>query len=427
MSLPSDASAWPTDRLSDEAVRAIQTCRKHGKAAARHAWQAGAYLSILHARLVKGRKWAAWLHRHEEVVSEDTARRYILLYERTGGRAAGLDGMTLTEAYAAFGITRFTEAASTPPGSNGDGSIHGHERLEADHRRQSSHETPILNGFNGNHHHPVVPNDLEEPADTLAGIGEKAILRAAKEIRQRQNAGRLRRQREREEAARAQRGGKRTWVVTADQRVARCHAVIADPPYGISGEPWEPEDLEGYTREWCGRWSKCGADLVAIFWSQGKLFEGRRWFDESLSGYTFQQVLTWHANNNGAHKSRRWLKQSWEPIFLYRRGGSDRLILAEDKAWSGDLHNLDCYVAPVPQVNYSGHDLKQHPTQKPVSVMRWLVHALSEPGEMVATPFCGVAPCGVAAVQLGRKYHGIEIDERYRRIAEGRIAMYGMA
>jgi DNA modification methylase len=39
-------------------------------------------------------------------------------------------------------------------------------------------------------------------------------------------------------------------------------------------------------------------------------------------------------------------------------------------------------------------ELKQHPCQKPVAVMRWLIHALSEPGEMVCSPFCGVAPCG---------------------------------
>jgi hypothetical protein len=59
--LPSGARAWDTDRLTDEAVRVIQSCRKHGQAAARHAWRAGAYLSLLHARLVKGRRWAAWL------------------------------------------------------------------------------------------------------------------------------------------------------------------------------------------------------------------------------------------------------------------------------------------------------------------------------------------------------------------------------
>src|SRR5271165_5871815 len=121
-SLPSEVCHWSADRLSDEAVRAIQTCRKHGQAAAQSAWRAGAYLSLLHARLIKGRKWATWLRQQEEVVTEHTARRYILLYERTGGRATDLDGMTLTEAYAAFGITRFTEIASSnksEPSSNG--------------------------------------------------------------------------------------------------------------------------------------------------------------------------------------------------------------------------------------------------------------------------------------------------------------------
>ena len=50
--LPSEVCHWSTDRLSDEAVRAIQTCRKHGLAAAQSAWRAGAYLSLLHARLI---------------------------------------------------------------------------------------------------------------------------------------------------------------------------------------------------------------------------------------------------------------------------------------------------------------------------------------------------------------------------------------
>ncbi|WP_437231198.1 DNA methyltransferase [Planctomicrobium sp. SH661] len=69
--------------------------------------------------------------------------------------------------------------------------------------------------------------------------------------------------------------------------------------------------------------------------------------------------------------------------------------------------------------------MRQHPCQKPVRVMRWLIHALTESGEMVCSPFCGVAPCGIAAVQLDRRFHGIDISAKYRGIAEGRIAKYG--
>lgn len=261
--------------------------------------------------------------------------------------------------------------------------------------------------------------------ESILELDEKAILRAAKEIRQKKTSDRNQQQCRAEVAARSKLKGKRNWKITADQKVIQCDLLIADPPYGISNEAWEPEDIEAFTRLWCRKWSACGADFIAIFWSQEKLWDGRHWFDDSLTGYDFQQMLIWHVNNNGAPKNRRWMKQTWEPIFLFRKSGSTRTVISTKKMWTTDLHNLDCHVAPIPQTVYSGEDLKQHPCQKPVSVMRWLIHALSEPSEMVASPFCGVAPCGIAAIQLGRRYHGIETDAEFRRIAEGRVAEYG--
>ena len=261
--------------------------------------------------------------------------------------------------------------------------------------------------------------------DAIVELDAKAILRVAKEIRQRHTATRNHQQHEAESAARGRPNGNRTWKITSDQKVIQCDLLLADPPYGITDEPWEPDDIEAFTRKWCNKWSACGADFIAIFWSQEKLFEGRQWFDESLPGYSFQQMLIWHINNNCGPKNRKWLKQSWEPIFLYRKAGATRSVISTTKTWTTDLHNLDCHVAPIPQSGYSGDDLRQHPCQKPVSVMRWMIHALSEPGEVVASPFCGVAPCGIAATQLRRQYHGIDLAAKYRRIAEGRIAQYG--
>jgi hypothetical protein len=261
--------------------------------------------------------------------------------------------------------------------------------------------------------------------EAVLELDERAILQAAKEIRQRQTAARNQEQIETEKKARGRLNGRKTWTITGDQKIVKCQLLIADPPYGITDEPWEPDDLEGFTRQWCQRWAACGADFVAVFWSQEKVWQGRQWFDESMAGYTFQQMLVWHANNHCPPKSRRLFKQTWEPILLYRRDGSTRAIISAGKQWDGELHNLDCCVAPVPQTVYGDHDLKQHPCQKPVAVMRWLIHALSEPGETVCSPFCGVAPCGIAATQLGRRYHGIEVSAAYRKIAERRIAAYG--
>ena len=253
---------------------------------------------------------------------------------------------------------------------------------------------------------------------------EEGILRAAAQIRQRRNEERTRQQFEKEEAARAKLNGKRTWTLTADPKVVRCDFLIVDPPFGITDEPWEPDDVEGFNREWSRRWAACGADFVAVFWSQARLWEGRKWFDEALKGYEFQQMLVWHANNGSGPRSRLTLKSSWYPIFLYRRKASSRLVVTKDKSWDIVRQSIDCHVAAVPQNVYRGAALRQHPCQKPVSVMRWLVSLLSEPGELVCSLFCGVAPCGVAAVQLGRRYRGIEQSSDYRRIAEGRIAAY---
>ena len=93
--------------------------------------------------------------------------------------------------------------------------------------------------------------------------------------------------------------------------------------------------------------------------------------------------------------------------------------------WGDDLHDFDCHVAAVPQSNFNEADQKLHPAQKPVSVMRWLVNAVTNPGEKVCDPFCGSGTTGIAAAQLGRKFHGIETDPEFLDIARRRITTFG--
>jgi site-specific DNA-methyltransferase (adenine-specific)/modification methylase len=62
-----------------------------------------------------------------------------------------------------------------------------------------------------------------------------------------------------------------------------------------------------------------------------------------------------------------------------------------------------------------------HPTQKPLKVLRHIIQIASNPGDMVFDPFMGVGSTGVAAVELGRRFLGVEIDERYFVAAERRL------
>lgn len=63
-----------------------------------------------------------------------------------------------------------------------------------------------------------------------------------------------------------------------------------------------------------------------------------------------------------------------------------------------------------------------HPTPKPVSLMLEWICDFSDVGEMVLDPFMGSGTTGVAAVKLGRKFIGIEIEPAYFDIACRRIS-----
>jgi site-specific DNA-methyltransferase (adenine-specific) len=62
-----------------------------------------------------------------------------------------------------------------------------------------------------------------------------------------------------------------------------------------------------------------------------------------------------------------------------------------------------------------------HPTQKPVSLMEYLIKTYTNEGETVLDFTMGSGTTGVACVNLGRKFIGIELDEDYFNIASERI------
>ena len=65
-------------------------------------------------------------------------------------------------------------------------------------------------------------------------------------------------------------------------------------------------------------------------------------------------------------------------------------------------------------------DGKEHPTQKPVQVMQWCIGFLPD-ARTILDPFMGSGTTGVACVNLGRKFIGIEIEPKYFDIACRRI------
>jgi len=111
---------------------------------------------------------------------------------------------------------------------------------------------------------------------------------------------------------------------------------------------------------------------------------------------------------------------------------ASRCWLVWDKEVNGEF--ADCELAwtnldkPVRRIRHMWNGMLRkgqeerhgHPTQKPIGVMKWAICHLPH-GETILDPFMGSGTTGVAAVQMGRDFIGIEREERYFDIACRRI------
>ena len=66
-----------------------------------------------------------------------------------------------------------------------------------------------------------------------------------------------------------------------------------------------------------------------------------------------------------------------------------------------------------------------HPTVKPLSLMRWLVRLVTPPSGVVLDPFAGSGTTGVAALEEGFMFVGIEREAEYVQIARKRLEGVG--
>ncbi|MEC8552128.1 MAG: site-specific DNA-methyltransferase, partial [Pseudomonadota bacterium] len=64
---------------------------------------------------------------------------------------------------------------------------------------------------------------------------------------------------------------------------------------------------------------------------------------------------------------------------------------------------------------------KLHPTQKPIALYEYLVRTYSNEGDMILDPCMGSGTTGIASLNTGRKFIGIEKDENYYITAEKRL------
>jgi len=72
-------------------------------------------------------------------------------------------------------------------------------------------------------------------------------------------------------------------------------------------------------------------------------------------------------------------------------------------------------------INQAAKERTDYPTQKPLALLRRIIGASSNPGDMVLDPFCGCATTCVAAQDEGRRWAGIDISEKAAELFERRM------
>ena len=205
--------------------------------------------------------------------------------------------------------------------------------------------------------------------------------------------------------------------------------ICTDPPYNLG--TYSTGNIEM-------SWRKAFNNDVAA-WDQAA-FEPAAWLSEfrrvlrptgTLFAFTSYNLLgRWHEAFDPVFDTFQfvvWHKTNPPPKL--RRAGflnSCELIVAcwdRGHTWNfgrqRDMHNF--IEAPICAGRERVKD-PVHPTQKPLRVLRQLIEWGTNPGEVVLDPFMGVGSTAVAALQTGRRFIGIELDEAYVDAARRRVA-----
>lgn len=132
--------------------------------------------------------------------------------------------------------------------------------------------------------------------------------------------------------------------------------------------------------------------------------------ESEKAGFKLHNILVWEKNN--CTPSQFYMKNCEYILFL--RKGKAKWI--RNIGGSKTVHQFQNIIGK-----------KVHPTEKPVELMQYYVENSSSDGELVLDPFMGSGPTGVACLNSGRDFIGIELDEEYFRIAKDRIENHQVA
>jgi DNA modification methylase len=184
--------------------------------------------------------------------------------------------------------------------------------------------------------------------------------------------------------------------------LGKVDAVVTDPPYGMN---WNTDST---------RFSGGGSPGIA----RDPIIGDDQPFDPAHLLALNVPTVIWGYN----HMAQR-LPTARTLIWLKQNPQSYGAFLSDaELGWASGGNGVWAFYRPrsIATAVTEGGGKVAHPTQKPVSLMRWCLE-FTPKAQIVFDPYMGSGTTGVAAVQMGRKFIGIEREPKYFDIACKRI------
>jgi site-specific DNA-methyltransferase (adenine-specific) len=223
--------------------------------------------------------------------------------------------------------------------------------------------------------------------------------------------------------------------------------VVADPPYNVGvdyGDGAKADRLpHGEYASWCREWielaaRKLTADgslwLIINFENAASAFTSL----QSAAGLHFRSWITWR-ETFGTNCFKKFNRTSRPLLYFTKhrtrfvfnvdavRVPSARLLKYKDRRANPIGKIMDDVWLDIPRVcgtfreRVKGPNGERFPNQLPIKLLRRIVAVASDPGDFVLDPFAGSATAGVAAIELGRRFLGIEKQSRFAALAAERL------
>jgi site-specific DNA-methyltransferase (adenine-specific) len=224
--------------------------------------------------------------------------------------------------------------------------------------------------------------------------------------------------------------------------------IFADPPYFLSNDGFTVKSGKAVSVN-KGAWDKSFgfdsetdfheawiADCLRVLKPNGTIAISGTYHSIYKCGYLLQKLgcriindIAWFKPNGAPALAGRNFTASHETILWASKGKKAKHVFNYSISKNWDVENDKLYskgkqmrsVWSIPSTPKREKLEGNHPTQKPLELLKRLVAMCTNEGDTVLDPFCGSGTTGVACVLLNRNFIGIDLDQSYLDLSAKRM------